>query len=264
MVLNYLSARGDFLIGMTDTSLATYPPLNTLKLVAEDLWVVDGPTIRFGVPWLKMAFPTRMTVVRLAGERLFIHSPTHLTPELRNEVEKIGRPCWIIGPNRLHYWWIPEWRSAFPDALVYLAPGTRERAGDHVHFHGLPLGSTSDYLWASDMITLSVSSAYMTEVEFFHIPSRTLILTDLIQNFEPRKLNSFVMQTLVRIGGVQDPDGQMPRDMRLTFMKQRGELKSAIEQMLRWNPERIIFAHGRWYEKDGANELRRAFRWLLG
>jgi hypothetical protein len=30
-----------------------------------------------------------------------------------------------------------------------------------------------------------------------------------------------------------------------------------------WQPERIILAHGRWYEKDGTEELRRAFRWLL-
>lgn len=90
-----------------------------------------------------------------------------------------------------------------------------------------------------------------------------LILTDLIQNFEPRKLDSFAMRALTRLGGVQDPDGQMPRDMRLVFMKQRAELKAAIEKMLQWNPERIILAHGRWYEKDGANELRRAFRWLL-
>lgn len=248
---------------MNDTSLGTYPPLNTLKRVAEHLWIVDGPIIRFGMPWPKMPFPTRMTVVRLDGERLFIHSPTHLTPELKIEVEKIGRPCWIIGPNRLHYWWISEWRTAFPDAFVYLAPGTKEHAGNHIRFHGLPLSGASGYLWDTDLATLPVSCAYMTEVEFFHHPSRTLILTDLIQNFEPWRLNSFAMQTLTRLGGVQDPDGQMPRDMRLTFVKQRADLKAAVEKMLRWNPERIILAHGRWYEKDGANELSRAFRWLL-
>lgn len=255
--------RVGLLNGMTDTSLATYPPLNTLKRVAEHLWIVDGPIIRFGMPWPKMSFPTRMTVVRLAGECLFIHSPTHLTPELKAEVEKIGRPCWIIGPNRLHYWWISEWRIAFPDAFVYLAPGIKENASNRIRFHGLPLSGASGYLWDTDLATLPVSSRYMTEVEFFHYPSRTLILTDLIQNFEPRKLDSFAMQTLTRLGGVQDPDGQMPRDMRLTFMKQRTDLKAAVEKMLHWNPERIILAHGRWYEKDGANELRRAFRWLL-
>jgi hypothetical protein len=33
--------------------------------------------------------------------------------------------------------------------------------------------------------------------------------------------------------------------------------------MLAWNPQRIILAHGRWYERDGAAELARAFAWAL-
>lgn len=32
--------------------------------------------------------------------------------------------------------------------------------------------------------------------------------------------------------------------------------------MIEWNPERVIMAHGRWYEHDGVAELKRAFRWL--
>ena len=32
--------------------------------------------------------------------------------------------------------------------------------------------------------------------------------------------------------------------------------------MLSWGPEKVIMAHGRPYERGGAAELRRAFRWL--
>lgn len=49
----------------------------------------------------------------------------------------------------------------------------------------------------------------------------------------------------------------------MSFLRNRGNLKAAVEQMIEWNPERIILAHGRWYETDGARELRRAFAWLL-
>ncbi|MFM0418777.1 DUF4336 domain-containing protein [Paraburkholderia aromaticivorans] len=248
---------------MTATSNATYPPLNTLKRIAEHLWIVDGPIIRFGMPWPKMPFPTRMTIVRLAGSRLFIHSPTRLISELKAEIESIGEPRWIVGPNRLHYWSIPEWRAAFPEAFVFLAPGIREQAKDHLSFHGLPLEGSHSYEWDTELATLPVTGSYLTEVEFFHHASRTLILTDLIENFESGKLDSFAMRALTRLGGVQDPDGKMPRDLRLTFVRRRKELKSAIEKMIQWNPERIILAHGRWYEKDGVSELRRAFRWLL-
>ena len=98
----------------------------------DDVWIVDGPVIRFGMPWPKFPFPTRMTVVRLTSGDLFVHSPTPLTPSLRAEVEREGRVRFIIGPNRIHYWWIPEWKAAFPDAKVYLAPRIKEQArGPH-------------------------------------------------------------------------------------------------------------------------------------
>src|SRR3546814_4013897 len=87
-----------------------YPPLNTLKPVTDGLWIVDGPVIRFGMPWPKMPFPTRMTVIRLEGG-LVVHSPTALTADLEAEIELLGPPRWIVGPNRIHYRWIPEWRE---------------------------------------------------------------------------------------------------------------------------------------------------------
>jgi len=40
-------------------------------------------------------------------------------------------------------------------------------------------------------------------------------------------------------------------------------LRAAVETMLAWNPARIIMAHGRWHETNGAAELRQAFAWLL-
>nr|WP_245428884.1 DUF4336 domain-containing protein [Phyllobacterium phragmitis] len=241
----------------------TYPPLNTLKAVCDNVWIVDGPVIRFGMPWPKMPFPTRMTVIRLGNDELFIHSPTPLVPSLKAEIDGIGRPRWIIGPNRIHYWWVPDWRDAFADADVYLAPRIEAQAKGRIDFGYTMLDRDNGYPWDAEIATLPIAGSFMTEVEFFHRPSRTLILTDFIENFEPRKLDSWLMRWLTRFGGVQDPDGQMPRDMRLTFSKQKPQLRAAIETVIAWQPERIILAHGRWYEKNGADELRRAFRWVL-
>lgn len=241
---------------------ATYPPLNTLKPVAENIWIVDGPVIRFGAMGLTMPFPTRMTVIRLGDGRLFVHSPTHMTEDLRAEIEALGQVCFIIAPNRIHYWWVPNWHAAFPDAAVWLAPGVRAQAGSHIDFDAPELLESGGYGWDDDIATLPVSGSYMTEVVFFHRPSRTLVLTDFIENFEPGML-PWWMRWLTRLGGVLDPEGAMPRDMRLTFRKQKSQLRTAITQMLDWNPERVIIAHGRWYERDGAAELRRAFAWIL-
>ena len=114
--------------------------------------------------------------------------------------------------------------------------------------------------WDGEVDTLAIEGRYLTEIALFHRADRTLILTDLIGNFERQKL-SFRMRWLTWLGHVQDPDGQTPRDMRVTFAKP--ELKAAVETMIGWDPARVIIAHGRWYDRNGTEELRRAFRWLL-
>ena len=242
---------------------ATYPPLNTLKPVATDVWIVDGPVIRFGLPFLKFSFSTRMTIIRLPGDELFIHSPTPLTDGLRAEIAAIGQPRWLIGPNRIHYWWLPEWHRAFPESDVFLAPRVQEQAGDHIDFPTRILEKSRGYPWDDLIRTYPVKGRFMTEVVFFHIPSRTLILVDLIENFEPEKIGSRFMRWLASLGGVLDPDGQMPRDMRLTYKAHRSAFRMAIKTFIAWDPVRIIIAHGRWYTVDGTKELRRAFGWIL-
>ena len=250
---------------MTDSDAsATYPPINRLKGVAQDVWIVDGPVIRFGIGWPRFPFPTRMTVIRLSSGELFVHSPTPLTPLLREEIERTGRVGFIIGPNRVHYWWIPEWKLAFPDAAVYLAPRIQEQAKRRIVFDCRPLAAPNGYLWDAEIATLPVPGSYMTEIEFFHRSSRTLILTDLIESFEPHKVRSVFLRLLTIIGGVSPPHGGLPRDLRLNFTwRHRKELQAAARTMLAWNPERVIFAHGRWHETNGAAELQQAFRSIL-
>ena len=61
--------------------------------------------------------------------------------------------------------------------------------------------------------------------------------------------------------GIADPDGKTPPDWRATFTDRKAA-RAALAHILAWQPERIILAHGRCYDKDGVAELRRAFRWL--
>ena len=61
---------------MTQDGYRTYDPLGVLKPVAENIWIVDGPEIRFRYALLRIPFPTRMTVVRLPDGGLWLHSPT--------------------------------------------------------------------------------------------------------------------------------------------------------------------------------------------
>jgi hypothetical protein len=113
------------------------------------------------------------------------------------------------------------------------------------------------------MDQVAVQGDLLTEVDFFHEPSRTLILTDLIENFEPSRVHSWWYRQLLKLGGATDPDGKAPYDMQLSFWRNRRNVRTAVQQMISWNPVRVILAHGRIYEENAVGELKRAFRWVL-
>lgn len=243
-----------------------YEPLFIPKAIDDDIWIVDGPLISF----YKIPFPTRMTVVRLGDNSLFLHSPVELTEELRTRIDGLGEVRHLIAPNWIHYAYLPQWQAAYPLAISWAAPGVKERAKtqgvdirvDHLLTDDVPGG------WRDELDHLVVSGSKVhVEVVFFHRASKTLILADLIENFEPEKI-PFWLRPLTGLAKISAPDGQMPLDMRLTFCFGSGGkglegLRAAVNTMLSWEPEQIVISHGRWFEEKGTEELRRAFRWVL-
>ncbi len=241
-----------------------YEPLNVLKLVGPDLWVVDGPLVRMAYLGSSIPFPTRMVVVRLRSGDLFLWSPIEPDDGLLSQVDALGPVGHLVSPNKIHYAHIGAWKRIYPEAMAWASPGVRERAasqGLDVTFDA-ELGNEPDPAWREDLDQLIFrGSRFMEEVVFFHRVTQTLIIADLIENFEPEKVGG-AYRWLVRLAGAAHPDGKAPADLRLTFFGRKDEARASLERMLAWKPEKVIVAHGRWYERDGTKELRRAFRWL--
>lgn len=237
-----------------------YEPLYSLKLVAPDIWIADGGWTRFyGMP-----FPTRLTVIRIGDGSLWVHSPIGDQNGLIDAVASIGEVRHLVAPNWIHYEWIPKWQARFENATTWVSPGVLARAesrGTSLH-PDCHLGDRPPDAWAGEIDQRLAKSGSHKEVVFFHRATRTLVLTDLIENFEPTKV-PWWMRPLIRLGGIADPDGRMPRDIAASFRRRPGHLRELVDTMIGWNPERVIIAHGRWYDRNGAGELRRAFRTVL-
>jgi len=251
-----------------------YPPLGALKPLGEDIWIVDGPVIRMKYFVVgSIPFPTRMTVVRLSNGGIWLHSPTPVSESLRAEIDALGPVRALVAPNRLHWWWLGDWQAAYPEAAVFAAPGVEEAiaAGAGIGKGAGPerparidtiLSASPELAWSADIAQILIESGFMTEAVFFHRASRTLVLTDLIENFEPHKVRGAIGRLMMRLGGVMAPNGATPRDLRMTYRRgHRRELRKAAAQMIEWRPARIVIAHGAIIDQGVEAHLRRAFAW---
>jgi hypothetical protein len=241
---------------------ATYPPLDVLKPVAEGVWIVDSGPLRI----MGMPLPVRMTVIRLANGDLWLHSPTRYDERLRAELERHGRIRHLVSPNMAHWMFVREWQQRCPDAVTWAAPEVRERG--QVKKSGLridrDLGEAPPPEWADGMEHVVVPGGMgFREIDVFHRPSRTLVLTDLVINLEAEKL-PLLMRPFARLNGVLAPYGKPPIYLRLVIRARRREAAEAATRLLALAPERVIFSHGRWFDRDGTAALRRSFAWLLG
>ncbi|MCU0670686.1 MAG: DUF4336 domain-containing protein [Myxococcota bacterium] len=103
----------------------THAPLRPL---AENLWVAERPQSFFGLP-----VGTRMTVIRLADERLLLHSPVALDAALRAQLDAIGRVCFVVAPNRVHHLYAGDVAKTYPEARLWIAPGLERKRPDLVY-----------------------------------------------------------------------------------------------------------------------------------
>ncbi|MCC5894087.1 MAG: DUF4336 domain-containing protein [Alkalibacterium sp.] len=246
-------------------TIPLYDPLNKLKKVDENIWIVDGGLIKMSVMNVGIPFSTRMTIIKLKDGSLWCHSPIKPDHGLMNAINQLGEVKHLVSPNKIHYAYISEWKTSYPNATTWSSPGVEERAQSQnipVDFdHPLKDDAPSDWSDEIDQLIFKGSRA-LEEVVFFHKSSRTLILTDLIENFEPKRTSNIFWRSVYKLAGIADPDGKTPIDMRLTFSGNKKQARECYTRMLRWQPEKIILAHGRWYDTNGTEELKRAFRWL--
>ena len=164
----------------------TYPPLDTLKPVADNLWIVDSGPQQMGI-----SLPVRMTVIRLSGGEVLLHSPTRYNEALRQDIEALGPIRHLVAPNIAHWTHLKEWQTRCPGAETSAAPNLRQRS--QVQKAGVRLDrdltEAPPEEWRQDLEQAIVpGGAGFREVAFLHKPSRTVILTDLVQNLEPEKL----------------------------------------------------------------------------
>jgi len=228
-----------------------------LESFARDLWLADGPSVRF---LAFFPYPTRMAIARLADGGLWVWSPIALDSELAAEVAALGPVRHLVAPNALHHLYLAQWLDRFPQARLHGAPGLARRRSD-LRFDS-ELGDAPDPAWAREIDQVVFRGSFLRwhEVLFFHRPSRTALVTDLIQRLEPHQVRG-AAGLVMRLWGLVGEKGSTPYEWRATFWRRR-LARQALRRALAWDPERLVVAHGSCACSHGREALARGLRWL--
>ncbi len=214
--------------------------------LAENLWVKAYPLSVLGT-----AHGRTVTIIRQPSRRLILHSLAPFSPKDVAQIRALGEPSWLVEAMMLHDTFARQGRDIFPH-VPFLAPEGFDKI---VNFPTLPL-LPAPAQWSGDLEVFALAGLpRLKEHLFLHVPTRTLIVADLVFNFSTDETawNHFFHRYIM---GIKRYPG-MSRIFRFCI-KDRSAFRTSMTAVLAADFDRIIVGHGRVIERDGKALLRRA------
>jgi hypothetical protein len=191
----------------------------------------------------------RMTIVRRRDGDLWVHSPTPLSQKVESEVNSLGKVSEIVAPNNHHHRSLLEWARAFPDASIFLARGLPAKLPGLSDYRLIEEAAAN--VWTDDLEVAVMSGVSLfDECVFFHPASRSLIVTDLVQNYAGSSRPTGLMYHLIfKPLGYKGTIVAPP--LRFDWVvEDRSALERFITTVESWPFSRIIVTHGDVIESD--------------
>jgi hypothetical protein len=223
----------------------------TLRELDTDLWVADAPHKMLG-----LHIGTRMTVVRLANNELWIHSPIRISGTLKGSIDALGLVQYIVAPNAFHHLFLADAAATWPTAQVWGAKGLRKKRKD-VRFDGF-LCADDESPWADEIDDMYLAGAILDETLFLHRKTRTLVSSDLAVN--QMKADDWLTRLYVKASGVQGTFGHTLL-IRMCF-RDKVKSRASVDRLLEWDFDRVILAHGEVLDTGGREAVANSFKWL--
>lgn len=199
--------------------------------------------------------PLRMTVLRTA-DGVALVAPIAIDDALAAAIAEVGEVRWILAPNLLHYASVAGAAKRYAQAEVLVAPGLGDKCGELAQYEVLRTGHVTPEIES----VLLEGLDKLREVVFFHTPSKTLVVTDLVFNIrEARGMSKFVLSLVSRALGKVEQS----RLLRWLTTDRSAAAKS-IEGVLDLPFERVVMAHGDVIEANAKAELTAGLWWMRG
>ena len=224
------------------------------EFVPGQIWVQEYP-----IHFAGCDFNARMTVIKISGTRLMLHSPCEIDLATKEAISALGDVACIVAPGSYHHIHIPSAQAAFPDAETYICPGV-ERKRPEIDFDWF-LGDRPAALWMRTLDQVLVrGNKYIWEVVFFHRPSKTLLLVDLIENFTDQTPNVNWLLKLWWKVVFHMWDHPKPAPEYQMGWKDKAAARKSLQKVLQWDFKKIILSHGDLIERDAKETAIQAWK----
>lgn len=208
-----------------------------LREVDQNIWVAEQP-----LRYLGLSVGTRMTVVRLENRELAVISPIQVSDTIVSQLGELGIVKHIIAPNLYHYLFAANFKSLYPKATFWAAPGLELKKPELLIDQTIKgdagkLLNGLEFVFFNGFRVLGLNGVdSLNEFVFFHSASHTLILTDIAFHFD----ESFPILTQVvtkLLGGYKRLS---PSVLERIATTDKEKVRKAVEQVLRWDFKRVI------------------------
>jgi hypothetical protein len=200
----------------------------------------------------------RMTVVRLDGGGLLVHSPIRWTSELGRQLEALGPVRYVLVPNRDHVLFVRSFAERYPEARFYAAPGVAKKLPD-MNFEEPDWGRRGNEPWGSEVEALRFrSSSELQEIVLFHRATRTLISADLAFNIQSSE--GTVSRLLLRLNDSYKSFG--PSRVCRMHITEPAMARADVDTILALGASRLVVSHGEILHSEVEAALRRGYAWM--
>jgi hypothetical protein len=215
------------------------------------VWLANEPV---GIVGMKLT--ATMTVVRLPGSGLLLHSPVAMTKARLAAVESLGTVTHVYAPNTFHHLWMGDWAREFPGACVHAPSALRKKRPDlridRAHDAEPPgeLGEVFD--------EVHIDGFALEESVLVHRPSRTLVVADLVHNVgrPADRWTAFYTKAM----GFYDRVA-ISRMIRWTAFSNMPAARESLERLASHGFERLVVGHGAPLEHDAREAVFGAYEW---
>ena len=219
-----------------------------MQAIAENIWLQRHPLSLLGMKLGRNVVP-----IRLASGKVIVHSTAPFSQNDVDAIKQLGPVSWILDATNFHDTYSVEGTEAFPDTTYLAPPGFP--LGDRLEFTSLENPPPE---WEEEIELITIGGMpKINETVFYHRPSRTLIVADLL--FHLSQDTDWWTRTGLRLlSGIRE----FPGNSRLfrAMIQDKEAFEQSLQEILALDFKRIVVAHGVPITEEPKDALVSVFR----